>query len=100
VSEQCVIEMAEGLLALSGTDLALSVSGIAGPDGGTEDKPVGLVWFGFASKTRPTQAVALRMTSWGRDAVRRRAAVSALLLASLYINGNDLLDTVARWQYI
>lgn len=100
VSEQCVREMAEGMLKVSGTDLAFSISGIAGPNGGTPDKPVGYVWFGFASRQYETQAVCLKMTSWGRDAVRRRAAVSALLLASLYINGVDLLDTIQHWQYI
>ncbi len=100
VSEQCVREMAEGMLKVSGADLSFSISGIAGPDGGTSDKPVGYIWFGFASKQHETQAVSLKMTSWGRDAVRRRAAVSAILLASLYINGVDLLDTVRQWQYI
>lgn len=100
VSEQCVREMAEGMLKVSGADLSFAISGIAGPDGGTVDKPVGYVWFGFASRRHETQAVSLKMTSWGRDAVRRRAAVSAILLASLYINGVDLLDTVRQWQYI
>ena len=44
VSEETVIEMAHGLLNISRADIAVSVSGIAGPDGGTEDKPVGLVY--------------------------------------------------------
>jgi nicotinamide-nucleotide amidase len=48
VSEQVVKEMADGVLHLSGASIAVAVSGIAGPDGGTEDKPVGTVWFAWA----------------------------------------------------
>ena len=48
VSEQVVEEMADGVLHLSGADIAVAVSGIAGPDGGTDDKPVGTVWFAWA----------------------------------------------------
>ena len=48
VSEPVVEEMADGVLHLSGADIAVAVSGIAGPDGGTDDKPVGTVWFAWA----------------------------------------------------
>jgi len=53
VSEQTVREMADGALRVSGVDLALAVSGIAGPDGGTPDKPVGTVWFCAAVRRGP-----------------------------------------------
>ncbi len=100
VSEACVLEMAEGMLNRSHTDWALSVSGIAGPDGGSNEKPVGTVWFGFASKHRSSMAVKVQLTSYGRDSVRRKASVVALILASQYIKGACLLDTVKKWQYI
>jgi nicotinamide-nucleotide amidase len=48
VSEPVVVEMAEGVLKLSGSDIAGAVSGVAGPSGGTAEKPVGTVWFAWA----------------------------------------------------
>ena len=48
VSRETALEMADGTLARSRAGIALSVTGIAGPDGGSPEKPVGLVWFGLA----------------------------------------------------
>ena len=50
VSSETAAQMAEGARKLLKTDLAVSLTGIAGPDGGSEEKPVGLVWFGLATK--------------------------------------------------
>ena len=50
VSSETAAQMAEGARRLLKTDLAVSLTGIAGPDGGSEEKPVGLVWFGLATK--------------------------------------------------
>ncbi|OYU41660.1 MAG: hypothetical protein CFE44_28505 [Burkholderiales bacterium PBB4] len=52
VSEACVIKMAEEIRLKTGAHFALSTSGIAGPTGGTEAKPVGTVWIGFSSETK------------------------------------------------
>lgn len=77
VSEQVVKEMAAGALKEADADFAIAVSGIAGPDGGSADKPVGTVWFGFA--TSAGQRVAKRHIFQGdRDAVRRQTVALAL----------------------
>jgi nicotinamide-nucleotide amidase len=79
VSEQTVREMADGTRARFGVDLAVAVSGIAGPDGGTPDKPVGTVWLALASAagTMTTKRILWR---GARDQVRTLAAWWALKL--------------------
>lgn len=57
VSEEAARAMAEGALQESGADFAISVTGIAGPSGGSEDKPVGTAWLGLSSRTGPTQTI-------------------------------------------
>ena len=49
VSSQVALSMVKGLKAYTGADICVSVTGIAGPDGGTVEKPVGTVWFGFSA---------------------------------------------------
>ena len=50
VSEECVRAMAEGVRRITGSDFAIATSGIAGPGGGSDEKPVGLVWIGVSSQ--------------------------------------------------
>jgi nicotinamide-nucleotide amidase len=78
VSEAVARAMAEGALQRLGVDLAVSVTGIAGPGGGTADKPVGTVWFALAS---PGRTDARRIVFLGsRQEIRERAAQTALYL--------------------
>jgi nicotinamide-nucleotide amidase len=77
VSEETAIEMARGAKAALGTDFALATTGIAGPDGGSAEKPVGLVWFALADDAGEVHAQ--RVTFPGlRSDVRDRAAMAAL----------------------
>jgi nicotinamide-nucleotide amidase len=76
VSEETARAMVAGARARFGADVALSVTGIAGPTGGTAEKPVGLVWFAAES---PLEARALSRTFPGdREAIQRRATQAAL----------------------
>lgn len=77
VSAETVREMARGALLAAGADFSLSVSGIAGPGGGTEDKPVGTVWFGLSDKTGALVAREARFDG-DRNAVRLQAVRFAL----------------------
>ncbi|HCW7018376.1 TPA: nicotinamide-nucleotide amidase [Citrobacter farmeri] len=77
VSEPVVVEMAIGALKAARADFAVSISGIAGPDGGSEAKPVGTVWFAFAS-VRGEGITRQECFSGDRDAVRRQATAYAL----------------------
>ncbi|MBQ7543605.1 MAG: nicotinamide-nucleotide amidohydrolase family protein [Synergistaceae bacterium] len=76
VSEECAREMAEGALRIYDADFTVSVTGIAGPDGGSESKPVGTVCFGFASD-RGTITITRRLPG-GREEVRTRTVRFAL----------------------
>jgi nicotinamide-nucleotide amidase len=100
VSRETALQMAEGMRLRADTDFSFSITGIAGPEGGTPEKPAGTVWFGFASKQNPSQAVRLNFHPYSRDSVRRRAAAAACLLLDAYQRGGRLLDIVSEWQYI
>lgn len=82
VSGECARAMAEGARQIAGTDVALSITGIAGPDGGSDAKPVGTVWFGLA---------------WGggSEAHRRRFVGDRLTIREWAVSQG--LDFLRRW---
>jgi nicotinamide-nucleotide amidase len=80
VSEAVARAMAEGALARSGVDLAVAITGIAGPGGATPTKPVGLVHLGLATGGRATRHLERRYGDLGRSRVRELAVADALAL--------------------
>jgi nicotinamide-nucleotide amidase len=84
VSEPVARKMAEGVRKIAGADYGLSVTGIAGPDGGTKEKPVGLVFVGL-SDAKATISERLDLSAWARsrEAIRERSANRAFDLLRL-----------------
>lgn len=77
VSRECVVEMVSGALVHSGATLAVAVTGIAGPGGGTPDKPVGTVWIAWKRRGGYPHAEVFHFDG-DRDAVRRQTVAAAL----------------------
>lgn len=80
VSSQTAEAMARGALARSAASMAVAITGIAGPGGGSEVKPVGLVHFGLALEDGSCRLVERRFGDLGRAEVRRQALLQALAL--------------------
>jgi nicotinamide-nucleotide amidase len=92
VSEAVAGEMARGALACTGADIAVGVTGIAGPSGGTGGKPVGLVWIAWARRGGGIDTLAERFEG-DRGAVRSQAVQAALEgLVRLAREGRDVED--------
>ncbi|HXL97698.1 MAG TPA: nicotinamide-nucleotide amidohydrolase family protein [Steroidobacteraceae bacterium] len=79
VSRPTVEQMAAGALHASGADMAVAITGIAGPDGGSADKPVGLVWIALAQRAAAPVAEQHQFAG-DREAIRRAAVATALRL--------------------
>ncbi len=77
VSRETVIEMVSGALVHSGASIAVAVTGIAGPGGGSSDKPVGTVWIGWKRRGGYAEAQLFHFDG-DRDAVRRQTVAAAL----------------------
>ena len=82
VSDAVARQMAEGALKVGEADIAVAVTGIAGPAGGSEEKPVGTVFLGLAERGRETQ-VYQQFHPWARAAFKRQVSQSALNLVRL-----------------
>lgn len=95
VSAETAEAMAAGVRRLTGADIGVAITGIAGPGGGTPEKPVGTVWFGLGT---PDGAAAFHRRFPGdRDSIRARSAQEALVLLWLYLTGGrEVLETSRR----
>jgi nicotinamide-nucleotide amidase len=92
VSQETAEEMARGMRERADTDYAISVTGVAGPDGGSEDKPVGTVWFGLASRSK-VKTIKLLFPG-DRYLIRWRSSQAALdLLRRHLVKSNDIKTT-------
>lgn len=86
VSREAAEAMGRGLLERSTADLSVAITGVAGPEGGSAEKPVGTVWVAALHRDGRAETRAFRFPG-GRDLVRRRSAVAALLLAECLLEG-------------
>lgn len=77
VSGETVLELSAGLFAKTDADVVVSVSGIAGPDGGSEHKPVGLVWLSWGQRDKPVHVCPFNFDG-GREDVRKQSLKQAL----------------------
>ena len=77
VSEQTVREMAQGALLQSDANISVAITGIAGPDGGTPEKPVGTIWLAWAIKNGATKSKHIHL-SGDREHIRYQAVIAAL----------------------
>ena len=80
VSKEVALAMAEGAMAAAGTHLAVAVTGIAGPLGGSAEKPVGLVHFAVATSEQTKHLKKSFDPNWSRDQIRHASVVEALKL--------------------
>ena len=90
VSRETAEFMARGMRTVAGTDLGLATTGIAGPGGGSEEKPVGLVYTALADR----RGVLCRRSlfRWGRRGVKEISAVLAMDMVRRYLTGEKVCD--------
>lgn len=92
VSRECAIAMAEGARKLASCNIGISVTGIAGPAGGSPEKPVGLVYFALASSDEVYALMRNFPEQVGRDGIRQRAASEALNFLRLFLLDKSILQ--------
>lgn len=91
VSEECARAMAEGIVKLSGADIGLSITGIAGPTGGTPDKPVGTVYLGLCANGQVDVKRLSLGTKLNRQEIRFRTSSAALNMVRLHLLSRNLV---------
>jgi len=100
VSEQCALQMADGVRRVSTSNIAVSITGIAGPGGAEDGKPVGTAYIGLSSSFRESVAVRVNISSTSREGARRKFCIAMMVLALEYAKGGSVVDMVSSWVYI
>jgi nicotinamide-nucleotide amidase len=96
VSEEVVRAMAVGAARVFGSDFGIGVSGVAGPTGGTPEKPVGTVWISVSEGHKDVRSLRFQF-SGSRQTVRRKTALAGILMLEMFILNPNRLDIVQIW---
>ncbi len=99
VSGETAAAMAQSVRVLSGSDIGISFTGIAGPGGGSTEIPVGTVWIGIAGHDGEIRTFPFRFKG-SRDRIRRKAVAAGFLLLEIWVTEKKRLDSYRKWQYI
>lgn len=91
VSAECALEMAKGVALLSNADIGISTTGIAGPGGGTQEKPVGLVYIGIYTKHKSYEIKTLLNESGNNDREKVRELASCIALYIILIESVNFM---------
>lgn len=98
VSKECALEMASSIQKISGADLGMAISGIAGPSGGSKEKPLGLVYIAIKKKGDPALCTAF-LFDGSRASIRKKSLIALLLIAENVIFNGKRLDKAHNWDY-
>ncbi len=98
VSGETAKAAASAVRRISSADIGISFTGVAGPDGGTEENPVGTVWIGISRNGEEERAYRVRFTG-SRERVRLKAVLAGFLLLEISIKDGKSLDRQGLWQY-
>jgi PncC family amidohydrolase len=96
VSKEVVASIAAGAARVFGSDYGIGISGVAGPTGGTKEKPVGTVWIGVYGKRKRGKQLKFHFNGT-RTGVRLKAALAAMLMLERFIFNPDELDIIQLW---
>ena len=89
VSKEVAAAMAEGAMNAAGTHIGVAITGIAGPDGGTDKKPVGLVYFAVTTGEETRHLKKTFDPNWSRDQIRKASVIEALKLVLKAVKAAD-----------
>lgn len=96
VSKETAREMSEGVLKLIGSDYSVSVTGVAGPGGGSKEKPVGYICFSLSSEKKESYSFCVNFGNHERHTIRHLSKMTALFALLLYVKKSPLLEKIYK----